>query len=96
MFDGWWGMGMLAAVAAAQCSPMPPPEPPPVVVIEEPDGGWSTCASACVRLAELGCTEAQPTRKGTTCTQVCEDAAAEGIELAAGWQDWRTCEDVRR
>lgn len=85
MFNGSRVAFMFGAVSFSACWPKPPPEPEsPPVIIEDPDGGWTACTRACVRLAELGCDEAKPTPKGTPCKKVCEDAAAEGIDLTCG------------
>jgi hypothetical protein len=40
---------------------------------EVPHGPASDCASACARLRELQCSEAEPTEAGATCEQVCEN-----------------------
>lgn len=47
-----------------------------------PRSARETCAAACSRLAEMRCQEAEPTRRGTTCAEVCENAASEGIDIA--------------
>lgn len=78
----------------------PPPPLPPVVDPSQPDGGAeagdsSPCGRACARLEQLGCPEAKPTPKGTTCSEVCENAVAEGIKLDTDCIERATaCSDV--
>lgn len=52
-----------------------PPEPPP----HPPYKPTATCAEACTHLASLGCDEAKPTPKGTSCAAVCLDVNASGL-----------------
>lgn len=41
-------------------------------------GTPADCDAACAHMAELGCEEAKPTPKGTTCEQVCKDIEGSG------------------
>jgi hypothetical protein len=38
-----------------------------------------TCAQVCARATALGCVSAQPTAKGVSCTEVCENLQASGL-----------------
>lgn len=40
-----------------------------------------SCASACGRLADLGCEAGQPTPKGASCEEVCLNAERSGFAL---------------
>jgi hypothetical protein len=42
-------------------------------------GQAPACERACRRLAELGCSEAQPTQCGVSCVDVCENVEGSGI-----------------
>jgi hypothetical protein len=59
----------LLALLIPACMPAPTRDPPP-----QPEGIY-TCATACARGAELGCTWAQPTPAGTSCADVCAVAS---------------------
>jgi len=39
----------------------------------------SECAKACEHFEKLGCNEAKPTKKGQSCTSVCENMQAENL-----------------
>ena len=76
----WWVIWTL--VIAAGCLPRPGPiEPAPVVDQKtEPEAGIEgTCAHACDRLRVLGCREAEPTPRGATCEDVCENIQSSGF-----------------
>lgn len=100
---------LLLSLSACTCSPAPVPigpEPEPDAGVDggssEGGGGagisrGSACERACANLDRLGCEEAKPTKKGTTCTEVCEDAAAEGIDLGNRCTARaKTCDEARR
>jgi hypothetical protein len=89
----------LMACGACRENPVTPPDPPdpadggaggaPVVVLEP-------CERACLRLAELGCEEAQPTDDGASCVDVCrnvEDSGAVSLDPECVVQIAQ-CEDV--
>ena len=60
---------LILCLALSACMPSPTPDPPP-----QPEPLY-TCATACARGAELGCTWAQPTPAGTPCADVCAVAS---------------------
>lgn len=76
-------------VLCTACGPTPPPKPVPTPV---PAAGDATCAEACTTAKKLrdangaasGCKVADPTPKGATCEQVCQNALDEGI----AWPTW--------
>jgi hypothetical protein len=77
----------------AECTPAPGPVdagPTPLS-----DAG-SSCSRACARYKQLGCIQAEPTPKGVTCTEVCANAAREGIDLTCGGraESLPTCDAV--
>lgn len=48
---------------------------------EDPAKYEPTCKDACDNLAKLGCPEAEPTKKGQTCVEVCKDTEAAGANV---------------
>lgn len=54
----------------------PIPAPPPPL-----DAG-APCATSCERYRQLSCPEGEPTKKGHTCEEVCNNAAKSGNDLA--------------
>jgi len=86
----------LMACGACRENPVTPPDPAdggaggaPVVVLEP-------CERGCLRLAELGCEEAEPTDEGASCVDVCrnvEDSGAVTLEPECVAQIAQ-CEDV--
>ena len=61
-------LSALLALSLSACMlpvPDPPPAPAPI----------ATCATACARGTELGCTWATPTPNGTPCADVCAMAS---------------------
>ena len=75
---------------AGNCQPDPSQPKPPAP--------HEVCMSACERLGELGCPEAEPTKKGATCVQVCVETESTGWTtmhpscIAAA----KTCEDASK
>lgn len=61
---------ILSVLLLAACPQPRPPQPPP---------GAATCETACKRLEQLGCAEAQPTPQGATCVDVCTHVQESGI-----------------
>jgi len=56
------------------------------------------CGFACARYRELGCPEGAPTRATHSCEEVCENAAAHGIDLGGASTCTAvagTCQEVR-
>ncbi len=76
---------LLAQACAVGPSPKPTPQPEPPSPWDNPppearDAAPSSgCAAACQRLASLGCQESQPTAKGASCVDVCQNAEDSGV-----------------
>ena len=75
-------LAMVLVAGCTTCTPIPGPGPGPgptttTFTLTNP----ATCEDACKRLGELGCPAAKPTEKGTTCTEVCENAEHSGLTL---------------
>lgn len=87
-------------LALVACPPLPPdgPEPAPSAQGGAPGCSGSPCAVTCCHYRRLECEEAQPTAKGSSCVEVCETAADEGIELAKSPSclEWVTSCDAAR
>ena len=75
-------LALLFVVAGCQgCpGPAPTPSPGPVTTTLTVPVGKSTCASACARMAALGCPAASPTG-GHTCEEVCLNVEKSGLAL---------------
>lgn len=56
---------LLVLLLGARCHPADEPEP----------SAPCTCESACARLREMRCAEAEPTDLGETCEDICGNAA---------------------
>ena len=70
----------LFAFVDCTCSPTPSPTPYPTTTTFTRTNP-ATCADACKRLGELGCSAAKPTPRGKTCEEVCENAEQSGLAL---------------
>jgi hypothetical protein len=57
-------LALLGALILCACPPPKPPVPPP---------GNATCSDVCAHYAKLGCIAAQPTAKGASCIDVCNN-----------------------
>jgi len=62
----------------SSCTPRPPVPPQPIPVIES-DAKELTCADACEHLWNMKCKSAEPTPKGATCLEVCENVRSSGV-----------------
>lgn len=82
---------LVGLFAACQAHDNPPPLPP-----YKPN---TSCAEACAHRKELGCEDAEPTKKkGTPCEAVCADVNRSGL---AKWPTnclvvTRTCDEGKR
>lgn len=90
------------ALSACSCprapgSPAPPP-PIPQDASTVDGAAYTPCDMACARYRQLGCPEGSPTSAGHPCEEVCQNAAAHGVDLAgpvACAGSAPTCEVVR-
>jgi hypothetical protein len=67
---------MLIGALVGSCRPSVVPPPDAVDDVDAEDARSSPCARACVRLRELHCPEAERSRSGTSCVDVCQNAGA--------------------
>lgn len=97
---------VIAALALWGCPPDPeaPIGPKPKPVGQDaamlPDGALATpCEAVCGAYRMLRCPEGEPTKKGHTCEEVCQNAAQEGIDLSGSVNECivkaATCREVR-
>lgn len=75
----------------------PPPVGQDAAVL--PDGATATpCEASCYAYRTLGCPEGADTKKGHKCEEVCQNAAANGIDLSGQTScivESATCQEVR-
>jgi hypothetical protein len=74
LLTAWFWFVVILGVGGCHIAPAPvtPVEP-------DPEQSAFDCASACARLRELGCPEAENTAGGATCEQVCDNVQSSGI-----------------
>lgn len=94
-------LALVLFTALRACTPLPPPDPtpPPAPVTDASDDVLrAPCESSCEAYRAFGCTEGEPTKKGTSCEEVCRNALTQNIDIAGSvgcTRAARNCQEVR-
>ncbi len=71
-------VSLVVVMALTSCTPKPPVPPQPIPPTAD-SGAEVTCADACRHLSSMMCPNAEPTKKGATCVEVCENVQSSGV-----------------
>lgn len=75
-----FGVAVVIAAAFIACpKPTPDPTPPTPDANDSGPTGPVTCKEVCAHYRQLGCKEGDPTPKGATCEQVCDNFQTSGV-----------------
>lgn len=76
-------IALFLSTACDSCSKQPAKQPTPLDVSDAGEPVMTDdCAADCAAWLQQGCSEGQPTSLGTSCTDVCENAWANGIDTS--------------
>lgn len=70
-------VSLVIVAALTSCTPKPPIPPQPIPPSGD-SGAEITCEEVCRHLSSMMCPSAEPTKKGATCVEVCENVRSSG------------------